>query len=274
MPNQKQRYSSVFKAEVVLKTLQGMTVNEVAYTHKLAPATLRKWKKHFLENIHLVFDKPPLLDENMAKKLGALKAEKEALEGKLNLLSSSGFFSNDITDRNLLIKQLQEEVSKFKHLAVTDALTGIYNRYKTNYELDLQILRSSRYQEIFSVIMLDIDWFKKINDTFGHDIGDSVLQEFSSLVVSNIRKTDCFGRWGGEEFLLILPHQNKEQALNLANKIKVAISSHTFRVVNSITVSIGITEYQEGDIKEEILKKVDDALYNAKKAGRNLIVFK
>ena len=274
MVNSKKRYSSDFKAKLVLEVLQGVTVSETARKYNVSVATLQKWKKYFLNNMTLVFETPSLIKAVSANKLGEKVVKKEALEGKLNLLSSSHFSSQDTKDPSNLIKQLQEEVSKFKHLAMTDTLTGVYNRYKTNYELDLQILHASRYHEAFSIIMIDIDFFKKINDTYGHDIGDSVLQELSSLISSNIRKTDCFGRWGGEEFLLILPHQNQKKALVLASKIKEAIKAHQFKIVNSITISIGLTQYKEGDTKEEILKKADDALYLAKKAGRDLIIVK
>ena len=114
--------------------------------------------------------------------------------------------AHDITERI----HLEEELKK---LATRDSLTDIYNRYSINKELDIEIERAKRYGSIFACVMLDIDHFKSINDTYGHDVGDDVLREFSTIISKHIRQSDRFGRWGGEEFILLLPELNKDQAV-------------------------------------------------------------
>ena len=174
--------------------------------------------------------------------------------------------SRDITQRIALEKKLQK-------LATKDALTGIYNRYKMTTLIEEEIKRAKRYDESFSLLMLDIDKFKNINDTYGHDVGDYVLQELSRVVLKTIRKTDSFGRWGGEEFMLLAPHTNAEQAVELAEKIRKNIEEHSFEHVEKITVSIGVTQYINGEKETSLLKRVDQALYEAKANGRNQVVF-
>jgi len=166
--------------------------------------------------------------------------------------------------------ELEEEL---KRLATKDALTGIYNRYKTTLIIEDQIKRENRYNEIFSLLMFDIDHFKKVNDTYGHDIGDYVLQELCHVVSNNIRDTDKFGRWGGEEFMLIAPHTNKKEAIELAEKIRKSIEEHPFKQVQQITISVGVTEYKREEEFATFTKRVDDALYQAKTNGRNQVVF-
>ena len=172
--------------------------------------------------------------------------------------------SRDITERIKMINELE-------HLATTDTLTGVNNRYKINQIIDEEIARVKRYKEPFALIMFDIDHFKRINDTYGHDIGDAVLQELANIISSCIRETDSFGRWGGEEFMLVAPKTNLENAINLANKLRKTIENHSFEQVNHITVSIGVALFDEKSEKEEKLKEVDDALYKSKENGRNQV---
>jgi len=174
--------------------------------------------------------------------------------------------SQDITQR----VTMEEELKK---LATIDSLTSIYNRYKINEEIDIEITRVSRYDESFSLVMLDIDYFKLVNDTYGHDIGDYILQELSSIVSRYIRASDRFGRWGGEEFMLILPQTNKEEALLTANKIREIIENYPFKHVEKLTVSIGVSIYDGVENKLDILKRVDNALYISKENGRNMVSY-
>ena len=175
--------------------------------------------------------------------------------------------SQDITRRIAMENELQK-------LATVDSLTGTYNRHKTNEEIDSQIARSKRYNESFTLVMFDIDYFKEVNDNYGHAVGDYVLKELSSIILEDIRESDIFGRWGGEEFMLLLPKLNKIEALGVADKIKDLISTHNFEKVSKVTVSIGVSTYSNNDTKEKLLKKVDEALYKAKGDGRNSIAFK
>jgi diguanylate cyclase (GGDEF)-like protein/PAS domain S-box-containing protein len=172
----------------------------------------------------------------------------------------------DITENIKMLKELET-------LATVDSLTGIANRYMTNQALNDEIARAKRYDDSFALLMLDIDYFKEINDTYGHDIGDIVLQELSSVVASSIRESDIFGRWGGEEFLLIAPKITREDAIKLAEKLRHTVDIHNFSDVKNVTVSIGVTLYSKDYDKEMLLKKVDDALYKSKNSGRNKVSF-
>ena len=174
--------------------------------------------------------------------------------------------SQDVTERINMLNDLQR-------LATTDTLTGIHNRYKINQLIDDEIVRTKRYKEPFALIMFDIDHFKNINDSYGHDIGDVILQELSKIVNSSIRESDSFGRWGGEEFMLIAPKINLEDALKLAEKLRKIIENHNFSEVEHITVSIGVSIFDDKSNKEEKLKEVDDALYKSKENGRNQVSF-
>ena len=122
-------------------------------------------------------------------------------------------------------------------------------------------------------MMFDIDFFKRVNDTYGHDMGDYVLEEFSRVVTANIRDTDIFGRWGGEEFLLLAPNETYDGALILAEKIRKSVELHNFERVGQITISIGFTICDDHADKEKLLKRVDEALYEAKERGRNRVVY-
>ncbi len=170
--------------------------------------------------------------------------------------------STDITNRIQMEKKL-------KKLATVDSLTEIYNRYKLDDEINHHIARYERYKEPFSILMFDIDFFKNINDKYGHDVGDRVLKSLSQLVASNIRITDIVGRWGGEEFLVILEKTKKEEAFAIAQKLRRLVEAYLIDEKYHITISIGVAEYEEGESKETLLKKADEALYKAKENGRN-----
>jgi len=175
--------------------------------------------------------------------------------------------SQDITER---IK-MEEKLNK---LATIDSLTKIYNRHKTNEIIDAEISRVQRYESSFSLAMLDIDHFKLINDTYGHEVGDTILKELTALIGSLIRISDSFGRWGGEEFILVLPHTNAEQSLILTNKLIEHIASYKFSHVDRVTMSIGVSLYIKPEDKATMLRRVDEALYKAKDNGRNRVIFK
>ena len=175
--------------------------------------------------------------------------------------------SQDITERVHMEEKLQK-------LAMTDNLTGIYNRHKSNEELDIEIGRDRRYDGTFAIAMFDIDHFKTVNDKYGHDIGDFVLKEFSTLISKHIRDSDRFGRWGGEEFILLLPNLDKKEAMSVAQKLRKIVAKYAFKDIPQITTSIGVTVFTTDDTKESMLKRVDNALYKAKKSGRNKVRFK
>ena len=158
-------------------------------------------------------------------------------------------------------------------MATIDKLTSIYNRYKTDLSLHSQIEISKRYKRPLSLIFFDIDFFKKVNDSYGHKVGDMVLSKLCDIVSRSVRKSDIFGRWGGEEFLIILPETTEDEAISLAEKLRQKIEKHTFDKVKNITCSFGVTNYKNGDNPETIMMRVDKQLYKAKQNGRNKIEF-
>jgi diguanylate cyclase (GGDEF)-like protein len=159
-----------------------------------------------------------------------------------------------------------------KRNATTDALTGIHNRHALYPILNQELDRSARYARPFSIILLDVDEFKDINDDFGHLEGDKVLKELSKLVGNLLRKTDCAGRWGGEEFLLILPETGSAEAQILAERIREKIEETHFIEKYYITASFGVAAYRTGQSLETLLECADKALYQAKDNGRNQVV--
>lgn len=154
---------------------------------------------------------------------------------------------------------------------MTDTLTQTYNRSKLDALLKHELERSIRYKHPFSLIMIDIDFFKMVNDIHGHLEGDKVLIQFASILQKNIRSNDYLGRWGGEEFLIICSNTSLDEALVVAEKLRTCVGTSTFDKVNTITASFGITSWKEDDSHEIIIKRVDDALYHSKKSGRNCV---
>ena len=164
--------------------------------------------------------------------------------------------------------------NRLKQLATIDSLTKIYNRYKINEIIEHQIARSKRYGEVFSLLMFDIDYFKKINDTHGHYVGDLVLKKLSELIVSNIREVDSFGRWGGEEFMLLLHKANQAEAMYIGEKIRKIVENFSIDNLYKITISVGVCTFVKNDTKKTLLERVDKALYASKENGRNRVTFK
>ncbi len=176
------------------------------------------------------------------------------------------FLKREIRKREKLESELEE-------MATRDKLTNIYNRYKLDLFLSEQVEFVERYDRKFGVIFFDIDYFKKINDSYGHKVGDSVLAELARIVSRSIRSSDLFGRWGGEEFLIILPETSKKEAVKSAEKLRVIIKNHNFKNIDGITCSFGVTEYCQNDDVDSIVKRADALLYRAKKEGRDRVVF-
>lgn len=172
-------------------------------------------------------------------------------------------------------KELIDKNQELLKLSITDKLTEIYNRAKLDKTLQEEFNRSKRYKTEFSVILIDIDFFKKVNDTFGHQIGDDVLKESAQVLKNSIRLTDVLGRWGGEEFLIISPQTNLEGAVKIAEHINNAIKLYKFKTYpNKVTMSIGVASYFEDMSKiEEILLNADKSLYKAKENGRDRVVY-
>jgi len=172
----------------------------------------------------------------------------------------------------LYYRSQQKSAKALKILATTDPLTKIANRHKLNMVMDILIHRSQRYNLPLSIIFFDIDSFKKINDKLGHETGDEILVELSALVTSTIRSADLLARWGGEEFIILLPETNHAQARELAEKLRKIISEHHFVITAKLTCSFGVTQLRKEDDEASLLKRVDTALYSAKDSGRNRVI--
>ncbi|RBQ30691.1 GGDEF domain-containing protein [Arcobacter sp. FW59] len=175
-----------------------------------------------------------------------------------------------VEDRTRELSLKNEELFK---LSITDKLTGLYNRVKLDKVLQENMDRFLRYNTIFSVIIMDIDFFKNINDNFGHQVGDDVLKESAEILKNNIRNVDILGRWGGEEFLIICPETPLSGAKELALKLNKVIKEYSFRTYpNIVTMSIGCSSYKQGILTyNEIISNADKALYVAKESGRDRV---
>ncbi|MEA2111416.1 MAG: diguanylate cyclase [Campylobacterota bacterium] len=169
--------------------------------------------------------------------------------------------------------QLELEVKKkteiLEKLAVTDKLTGIYNRVKLDDELESNYKHFQEFNENFSIIIIDIDKFKDVNDTHGHQVGDIVLKEVTQIVKSKIRSTDTLGRWGGEEFMVICPNSNCNVAYDVAQKIRKSIEIYKFSRVGKLSISAGVADIHVNHNLDQMITCADTALYDVKHSGRN-----
>lgn len=157
-------------------------------------------------------------------------------------------------------------------LAETDALTQLGNRMRLDDVLTYELRRAQRRREPLSIIMLDIDHFKRVNDEFGHPVGDQVLTAIAHTLRASLRSTDTIGRWGGEEFLVILPSTTTVQSADVAEKIRAAVEAQDLETAGHVTVSLGVTSSRDGDSPGLIVNRADEALYQAKWGGRNKVV--
>ncbi|MFY9110158.1 diguanylate cyclase, partial [Aliarcobacter butzleri] len=192
-----------------------------------------------------------------------------------NMAQSINDYQNSLEEK---VKQRTEELlvknAELLRLSITDNLTKLYNRVKLDKSLQEEMNRSLRYNTNFSIILLDIDYFKKVNDNFGHQIGDEVLIESAQVLSKNIRNVDILGRWGGEEFLVICPETKIEDAIKVASHINAAIKLHKFTTYpNTVTISLGVASFNK-DIKnvDDIILNADKALYQAKEEGRDRVI--
>jgi two-component system cell cycle response regulator len=186
----------------------------------------------------------------------------------------------DERTRDLIIKnkQLEFEISErrkveaeLEYQASIDPLTSILNRRKFNEVLSYETKREQRYQNGLSIIMCDLDRFKKVNDDFGHDGGDQALISFSRLISNAIRNSDVFARWGGEEFAILLPETGLDEAIQIAGKLRLITEATMIPHIGRITTSFGVSEYASGETEESFIKRADMALYKAKDNGRNRV---
>ena len=173
----------------------------------------------------------------------------------------------DISER----KRLEE---RLRRLAITDPLTGAFNRRYLLQVMEREISRVQRHARPLSLIMFDIDHFKQVNDTFGHERGDAVLKGIAALVRERLRHSDIFVRWGGEEFMVLATETDLSQALALAELLRTALRQSPFPDVGAITISIGVTQYRPNETLDQWLKRVDDLVYQVKREGRDHISYR
>lgn len=170
-------------------------------------------------------------------------------------------------------RQLEEVLHKVESMAVTDVLTGLFNRRRFHDDITKEFERSKRYATPFSLILLDIDHFKNINDNYGHQAGDRTLKEVTEIILKNVREIDTAARYGGEEFMVILPNTEKKEAVEVAERMRIGIENNKFSNIEGtiITVSIGVSGMPDKDIDNEdkVISCADLALYRAKQKGRN-----
>jgi len=189
----------------------------------------------------------------------------------VNIIISPTYDDNKKLNGYTAIRQDISNKKAIEEISQRDKLTQAYNRLKLDEVIEMEMERSKRYNSIFSVIIMDIDYFKKVNDTYGHLVGDQVLIQTVEILQSHLRKLDTLGRWGGEEFMIVCSDTDANGATILATKLKEAMDNHQFETVGNITGSFGVVQYIDDD-KYNIIKCCDDALYKAKKDGRNRVV--
>jgi diguanylate cyclase (GGDEF)-like protein len=178
------------------------------------------------------------------------------------------------------LKRLHDEVSRqaelLQQISIRDALTGTYNRRFLDERLKEEVMRAARYGQPLSAALLDIDHFKSINDSLSHAIGDDVLRALAVVVSEQLRDTDLLVRYGGEEFVLLLPLTALDNAGKAAEKVRAAVEGHDWRSLHPdlrVTVSIGVAQVADADDPDKLIDAADRKLYEAKKAGRNRVRF-
>lgn len=170
------------------------------------------------------------------------------------------------------VNMYYRQMEKTEQLAIRDSMTGLYNHLYIVSRLEEEIGRSARYQTPLSIIIVDLDHFKKINDTFGHLMGDTVLKQVSKVIKSQCRTVDKIGRYGGDEFLVILPETSMENASKLATRLRDSIQKLKFGQPVEVTISQGIAGYEQGETADAMIERADTNLYTAKNSGRNQFI--
>ena len=160
---------------------------------------------------------------------------------------------------------------KIEEQALVDSLTGLGNRNKFYLFAEYELERSFRYQDRLSLALMDIDHFKNINDTYGHNTGDHILINVAKKIRATLRKSDISVRWGGEEFLFLMPGTSLAESREISERLRNSIEAGPYQGVSRVTVSIGLTEYTKGDSLDSMIKRADEALYEVKNSGRNRV---
>jgi len=221
-------------------------------------------------------------DGSVARMIGAhldihdQKVAEVALTRQNRMLLQNNFtLENLIAERTdeleKLNAQLKEKVDEASYLATTDPLTRLHNRYSFESELEREMARALRYASPLSITLLDIDFFKEINDNFGHSIGDAALERMGEAIRHCTRETDIAARWGGDEFVIIFPEADLQHAISITEKLLGCVRSISLEGKLSLSSSFGVTQYVKGDTRDSLMTRADKALYAAKLDGRGNI---
>ena len=207
------------------------------------------------------------------------KISKEIQENKQKEAIKRDKYQRQLEELSQKIKALECETGDLQSKLIIantnaqrDVLTELPNRLAYDERLKMEISRWQRYHTPLCLVVWDIDYFKKINDSYGHQIGDNVLAHISKLFLNNIRKSDFIARFGGEEFIMLLPHTRRHEAIKVTDKLRNLVEQNQLEILNkplSITISCGITQFLKGDTHETAFERADQALYQAKEKGRN-----
>lgn len=184
------------------------------------------------------------------------------------LLELNTQLEEKVLKRTRALADINDELEMLAH---TDCLTGIDNRFSFMKIIEAEVRRSSRFNEPFSLVLFDVDNFKAINDQYGHDVGDRVLVELAKITKKLLREVDSVCRFGGEEFVIVLPKTDKMLAIETAKRLCKKIEEHPFNLVENVTISLGVGTYHAGESIDELIKRVDVALYQAKRSGKNQV---
>lgn len=170
-------------------------------------------------------------------------------------------------------KALEIEKQTLIYLSYTDQLTGLYNRHKLQELFEFEKRQVLRYKTDLSIILMDLDSFKPVNDEYGHQAGDMVLKEIALILQSSLRSSDVVARWGGEEFLITTPKTALNEAVKVANSLRQKIKSSLFSYVGTMTASFGVAVFKEGDNLDQLIQRADRALYLAKESGKDNVKY-
>lgn len=236
----------------------------------ISPDPMDFWMRSLVIVILLVFSfisRKLLFDEIRATL--ELESYKTKLEHKVEARTREIQIRNEELHKEIAARTKVEE--ELQQLAITDPLTGLYNRRMFHQLLTSEIERDRRYRSGLGLILCDLDHFKVINDNFGHDVGDKVLQAFATNVRKHLRDSDILARWGGEEFIMLIPQTSLEKTQAIAEKLRAETEKIVLAPVGRFTSSFGVTVFYGEDTVESFIKRADNALYIAKNNGRNRV---
>jgi len=222
-------------------------------------------------NLYRFLEKPFINDDIVLTIRGAIRSyfqERDLIRQNEELKRMNAELESIVQART---QELQEKNRQLEVLSVTDRLTGLFNRRKLDEILDEELIRSRRYAINFSLILIDIDHFKRVNDTYGHGVGDNVLVGMAEIMRECTREADSLARYGGEEFVMVCRHSGLAGCVATAEKLREEIAAHVFPGVGQVTASFGAATCHEADDAASLLGRADTALYRAKAAGRNRV---